>query len=259
MARYFIKLSYCGTNYNGWQSQPHKGTFCVQDTIEKAISTFIRHEIKIVGCGRTDTGVHAINYFAHFDYDGMLNSEDLVFRLNKMLPIDISIQDVMLVNDNSHARFDASSRSYQYHLHTSKSPFLPLSFFYYYEEPDFNMLNEAAAILLDYYDFTTFCKVNSDVSTMNCHISESRWERHNNHYTYFITSDRFLRGMIRLIVGMCLNVSRGKVTLDEVREALEHKKRLQHDWSVPANGLFLCDIIYPYEFNSGKNKIISES
>ncbi len=246
MSRYFIKLSYCGTAYNGWQSQPHKGTKTVQDAIEKALGTYLRQTIDITGCGRTDTGVHAKDYYAHFDSETVGDIDTLIYRVNKILPNDIAIHDIIKVHDAAHARFDASSRSYQYHLHTSKSPFADRSYYYFYDQPNVEILNDAASILLEYTDFTTFCKVNSDVHTMNCDIKECYWEQHGEHFTFHITADRFLRGMIRLIVGMCLQVSRGKLTIDEVRKALEEKRRIGQDWSVPAIGLVLCDIKYPY-------------
>ncbi|MBK8624612.1 MAG: tRNA pseudouridine(38-40) synthase TruA [Saprospiraceae bacterium] len=246
MSRYFIKLSYCGTAYNGWQSQPHKGTKTVQDAIEKALGTYLRQTIDITGCGRTDTGVHAKDYYAHFDSETVGDIDTLIYRVNKILPNDIAIHDIIKVHDAAHARFDASSRSYQYHLHTSKSPFADRSYYYFYDQPNVEILNDAASILLEYTDFTTFCKVNSDVHTMNCDIKECYWEQHGEHFAFHITADRFLRGMIRLIVGMCLQVSRGKLTIDEVRKALEEKRRIGQDWSVPAIGLVLCDIKYPY-------------
>jgi len=246
LPRYFIRLSYCGTKYNGWQGQPHVGTSCVQPTIEKALHQFLRTEVAIMGCGRTDTGVHAMDYYAHFDHGGIPDIPHLVYRLNKILPNDIAIHDIISVHDDAHARFDAISRSYIYHLHTAKTPFSPNSFFYHYGAPDIVILNKAASILTEFTDFSTFCKLHTDVNTMNCKITESRWIKKGDAYEYHITSDRFLRGMIRLIVGMCLNVDRGKLTIEEVRSALLKKERTGHDWSVPAEGLFLHSIKYPY-------------
>lgn len=245
--RYFIRLSYCGTAYNGWQNQPHVGTVTVQDVLEKAMSTYLRTTIQLTGCGRTDTGVHARDYYAHFDVETQITDTKLfVYRVNKILPADIAVHDAFVVQDDAHARFDAMSRSYEYHLHTSKSPFLVHSMYYPYDINDFDLLNQAAALISEYQDFTTFCKLHSDAKTMNCRITESYWIKNENTYIYRITSDRFLRGMIRLIVGMCLNVSSGKLTIDEVREAMEARKRTGHDWSVPAVGLVLCDIKYPF-------------
>ena len=246
MPRYFIRLSYNGTAYNGWQSQPHKGTKTVQTTLDDAISTLLRSQVNLVGCGRTDTGVHAMDYFAHFDIEKKIKVDELTYKVNKLLPGDIAVQKFILVSDQAHTRFDAISRSYQYHLHTQKSPFNTNSFYYKYDTPDIEILNQAAKILFDYSDFATFCKLKSDVLTTECSILESYWVKDGDKYTYYIKADRFLRGMIRLVVGMCLNVSRGKLKLDEVKKALESKTRTGHDWSVPPEGLFLYDIRYPY-------------
>jgi tRNA pseudouridine38-40 synthase len=232
--------------YNGWQNQPHEGTATIQNEIEKSLSLLLRSPIGIIGCGRTDTGVHASNYFAHFDSEPLADIGTLIHRLNRMLPDDIVIHDILPMSDTAHARFDAISRSYIYTLHTSKSPFAFNSFYYTYEKPDLLLLNQAAGLMTEFEDFTTFCKLNSDVRTMICKISESYWEQNGDQYVYRITADRFLRGMIRLIVGMCLNVSRGKLSPDEVREAIRNKQRTGQDWSVPASGLMLCDIRYPY-------------
>ena len=246
MARFFIRLSYCGTAYNGWQNQPHEGTITIQSVIENALNTLLRQKIDITGCGRTDKGVHAKDYFAHFDIESLDEIPTLIFRLNKLLPQDIAVHEIMKVDDNAHARFDAITRSYEYHLHTEKSPFDFHSFYYTYATPKIEKLNEVAGLMIDHIDFTTFCKFHTDVKTMNCLITESRWEQNGNRYIYRITADRFLRGMIRLIVGACLQVSRGKLTVEEVQIALSEKRRTGHDWSVPASGLLLCDIRYPY-------------
>ncbi len=246
LARYFIRLSYCGTAYNGWQNQPHQGTITIQSVIENALSTFLRQKIDITGCGRTDKGVHARDYFAHFDIALLDEIPTLIFRLNKLLPEDIAVHDIIQVAEDAHARFDAISRSYEYHLHTEKSPFAIHSFYYTYDKPELEILNEVAELILKYDDFTTFCKFHTDVKTMNCRITESRWEQIGERYIYRIKADRFLRGMIRLIVGVCLQVSRGKLTIEEVKIALSEKRRTGYDWSVPASGLFLCDIRYPY-------------
>jgi tRNA pseudouridine38-40 synthase len=242
--RYFIRLSYCGTKYNGWQVQPHKGTATVQGTLENAMTLYLRTPISLVGCGRTDTGVHARDYIAHFEILDVPDLKSAVYRINKILPADIAVHDIFEVDLQAHARFDAISRSYHYDLHTEKSPFHPYSFYYVYEKPDLALLNEAAAIILQYSEFDTFCKMHSDVKTTKCRIEESFWIQDGAHYRYRITADRFLRGMIRLIVGMCLQVARGKVSLKEVHIALATKQKLDQDWSVPAEGLMLCDIKY---------------
>ncbi|MBK8516946.1 MAG: tRNA pseudouridine(38-40) synthase TruA [Saprospiraceae bacterium] len=247
MSRYFIRLSYCGTAYNGWQNQPHEGTITVQATIEKALSTYLRSSIDMVGCGRTDTGVHAKDYYAHFDVPHDLDDIPLiVYRINKMLPGDIAVHLLIKVSDDAHARFDALSRSYEYHIHTLKSPFLINSYYYPYRIKDFGLLQQAADLISETDDFTTFCKLHSDVKTMICKITECTWTVIDDKYVFRITADRFLRGMIRLIVGMCLNVSGGKLSIDEVRKAIQERARTGHDLSVPAVGLYLCDIRYPY-------------
>ncbi|MBK9256437.1 MAG: tRNA pseudouridine(38-40) synthase TruA [Saprospiraceae bacterium] len=246
--RYFIRLSYCGTHYNGWQNQkPGKG-ISVQKTIQDAISTLLRKETIITGCGRTDAGVHASDYKAHFDFEPEITNESFIHKLNKLLPPDIVVQALQEMPEGAHARFDAISRSYVYHMHTTKSAFRPFSFFYKYTKPDFIKLKAAAAIISDYNDFTTFCKTRTDTKTNLCRISESKWLQTSEHtWEYHITADRFLRGMVRLIVGMCLNVCREKLTIDDVKKALECKTRTGHDWSVPAEGLFLSDVAYPEE------------
>lgn len=244
MARYFIHLSYCGTAYNGWQNQPHSGTKTIQGTIESVLSLLLRSEISIVGCGRTDTGVHASGYVAHLDTETIFDPEQLIYRANKLLPSDIAIHHIYPVDRSMHARFGAVSRSYQYHLHVVKSPFLPFSYYYVYEKPDISKLNEAASLLLAYKEFFPFCKLHSDVKTMVCHLKESYWIQEGDNYIYKVTSDRFLRGMIRLIVGMCLQVSRGQLSIDDVKLSLDTQARLHQDWSVPAIGLMLYDIRY---------------
>jgi len=211
------------------------------------MTTLLRESISLTGCGRTDTGVHARDYFAHFDISVALSDVDsVIYRINKMLSSDIAIHNIYRVSAEAHARFDAISRSYQYHLHVNKSPFLNHSYYYPYGSPDLELLNKAAAIVLDYTDFTTYCKTNTDVKTMICQIEKSYWTQEGNTFVYHITSDRFLRGMIRLIVGMCLHVCQGKLTLEEVRHSIDNKIKTKYVWSVPAVGLFLCDIRYPY-------------
>jgi tRNA pseudouridine38-40 synthase len=210
------------------------------------MSAYFRFEINLTGCGRTDSGVHAKDYYAHFDSPEIPQPASHVYRLNKMLPQEIAIHDILPVHDGAHARFDATSRSYEYHLHTLKDPFAGHSLYYPYGLPDINILYEAAGLLLAFNDFNTFCKYHSDVKTTLCQVNESYWRVEGNRYIYRISADRFLRGMIRLVVGMCLQVDRGKLTLDQVKMAMEQGVRTGHDWSVSPDGLFLCDIRYPY-------------
>jgi tRNA pseudouridine38-40 synthase len=245
--RYFVRLSYDGSKYNGWQSQPNQDTVSIQATVNQALTTLHREEINLIGCGRTDTGVHAKDYYAHFDVEKKIDITTLRHRANIMLPKDITIHDFVLVDQYAHARFDAISRSYAYHLHTAKNPFIHNSFYYTYHKPALKTLNECASILKNYSDFTTFAKLHSDVGTMFCKIESCNWEQTNEHqFVFNISADRFLRGMIRMIVGMCLDVDRKKYTLDHVKYALQNKIRTGHEWSVPAVGLTLFDVKYPY-------------
>jgi tRNA pseudouridine38-40 synthase len=225
--------------------QPHIGTITVQGEIQKTLKTLLQEEVELTGCGRTDGGVHAKDFFAHFDALN-LDTSALMYKMNRMLPDDIAIHDIIPVHDEAHARFDAISRTYQYALHTVKLPFEHESFYFTYDSPILAKLNEAASLLLEFKDFETFCKSKSDVNTTICNVRESFWVQDGPCFKFSITSDRFLRGMIRLVVGMCLNVSRGVVSMQEVREALTSKKKLDMNWSVPPYGLMLCDIKYPY-------------
>ncbi len=251
MGRYFIRLSYRGTSYNGWQSQSAEGSVTVQQTIEKALSSLLREEVGLTGCGRTDSGVHARDYYAHFDTTKKPDPGQWTYKLNRILPEDIAIHSVIGVHDEAHARFDAVSRSYEYHLHTTKSPFRHESWHYPYGNPDRQLLNQAAALILEYHDFATFCKTRSGVRTTICLVSESIWKQQDDSYVYRISADRFLRGMIRLIVGMCLNYAKGSISEADIRAALQVGSRTGRDWSVPAVGLMLCDIRYPYLDSEG--------
>lgn len=245
--RYFLELSYCGSKYNGWQSQAKSKAITIQTVLESALSTLLREEIPVTGCGRTDAGVHASHYFAHFDTDRLKEDVGIINKLNKILPPDIAIHNIHPVHNTAHARFDAISRSYKYHLHIHKSPFHPYSFYYRYEKPDLEILNNAASLLLKVKDFATFCKTHTDSKTTFCDIRESYWVKSvADEYTFNITGDRFLRGMVRLIVGMCLNVSRGKISIETAENAITKGIRTGQDWSAPPEGLFLCNIQYPY-------------
>jgi len=244
--RYFLRLSYKGTNFSGWQRQLNAHT--VQEEIEDAFKLLFKTHINILGCGRTDSGVHAINYIAHFDLEEPLDF-DLVFKLNHIVSKDISIHEVFPVEQTRHARFDANRRTYTYKLKGDKDCFHS-DYAYRYpmiHQLDIDKLNEAAELLLEYKDFFTFCKSKTDVKTTLCDLTISRWRWiAEDELEYMVSANRFLRGMVRLIVGMCINVAQGKITLDSVRVALDTKKRMERDWSVLAQGLTLHDIEYPY-------------
>ena len=245
--RYFIELSYDGTHFSGWQRQPNAGS--VQATIEDALSLILRTPIEIIGCGRTDAGVHAAYYVAHFDFSGTF-PEGFLSRVNKFLPPTISIFGLRQVADEAHARFDAVERGYTYYLTTRKDPFRREQAYYF---PFFAQLNQdktqaTAALLLQYGSFYPFCKTNNDAKTMDCKLTTSTWtfEPDLHQAQYRVVADRFLRGMVRLIVGTCLNVGLGKLELADVQLALEGQTRLPKAWSVPPQGLFLDTIKYPY-------------
>lgn len=246
MPRYFIELAYNGTSYFGWQRQPGKNS--VQQTLEEYMGTILSTELEVTGCGRTDTGVHAKQYFAHFDFDGEFPQE-FVRRLNKFLPKDIAVYRIFEVPAESHARFDAYQRSYEYHLSFRKNPFAE-HFAYFYpftQKPDLELMQKAAQLLLKYKEFAPFCKSNHDAKTMLCELSRAEWVFDGNGYdaVFHITSNRFLRGMVRLIVGMCLGVGTGQIELAEVEEALDLQSRLRKAISAPPEGLYLCGILYP--------------
>ncbi len=243
--RFFLDLSYRGTAYNGWQIQPDALT--IQETLEGALSTILHVPIEIVGCGRTDSGVHAKGYVAHFDYTGIF-PEDFLKRINKCLPEDIVIHRIYEVDSELHARFNASHRAYEYHIVFAKTPFeIDTAFhFPFIKEVDFEKLQAAAKLLLNYEAFFPFCKTNTQVKTMRCELFRSEWEidQANGKMVFHIAANRFLRGMVRLIVGMCLNVAIGKLSLEEVKEAMDEQKRLPRSLSVPPQGLYLVDIRY---------------
>lgn len=243
--RYFVELTYKGTHFFGWQYQPNQ--ISVQETIEKAFSTILRDEIEIVGCGRTDTGVHASQYFVHFDTVQSIPHNFLI-RINKFLPKDIAILDIFEVKPEAHARFDAYKRAYEYHIHFVKNPFLQQisTFIPQKEKIDFDLLQAAASLMLEYEEFYPFCKSKNDAKTMKCQMHRCEWELDldNDKMILHISANRFLRGMVRLTVGMCLNVAMGRLTLAQVRAAMEAQERLPLDLSVPADGLFLSEIKY---------------
>lgn len=246
--RYICKLAFDGSKYKGWQHQLNSKS--VQDTIAESISVYLRTQVEITGCGRTDTGVHASKYYFHFDSEHPLSHNDL-HHFNAILPSDIVIQSIKPVDPRAHARFDAIERTYEYYIESYKNPFnRPYCFsFYQFTEVNIDLLQEAAALLLNYEDFSPFCKTNSGTKSKLCKITRSEWQvtedKKNAFYT--ISANRFLRGMVRLIVGMCLNVGLKKMTIEEVKNSLENQSSLPTPWSVPPNGLFLSDIKYPYQ------------
>ena len=242
--RYFIEISYHGKNYFGWQMQPD--VISVQEKITKGISTILRQEITIVGAGRTDAGVHASQMFAHFDVDTAL-SENFTYKLNAILPDDIVIHKTILVADDAHARFDATSRSYEYKIFLGRNPFiLDTSWQLYQKNIDVALMNEVASILLEYEDFECFSKVKTDVHTFNCTITEAKWIQNGSELTFHISANRFLRNMVRAIVGTLLDVGFGKISASDFRAIIESKNRSKAGVSVPARALFLTKVAYDY-------------
>ncbi len=245
--RYFIELAYDGTNYHGWQIQPNG--ISVQETVQAALSTVLRQPIEIVGAGRTDTGVHAAKMYAHFDSTNIENLSLLENKLSKLLPPDISVYRIFPVRDEAHARFDAIYRTYQYHIVTRKDPFLRHYAWRISFHLDFDLMNEAAKILFEYTDFTSFSKLHTDVKTNNCRIMRAEWTQESSYeWVFTIQADRFLRNMVRAIVGTLIEVGRGKLTIEGFRNVIEQKDRCAAGSSVPGNALFLMDIGYPETF-----------
>ncbi len=237
-----MKLSYAGTRYHGWQSQPNAVT--VQETLEKALSLILRMPIKIVGAGRTDTGVHATQMVAHFDTLKSINPEDLTYKLNSFLPQDIAILEIKPVVPNAHARFDAQSRHYQYFIHQQKSPFLNATSWELNRPLDLDAMNQAAKVLLSYTDFKSFSKTHTDVKTYICDVQQAEWQVVNHQIVFKITADRFLRNMVRAIVGTLIQVGLHQLSFDDFKQIIEARDRNKAGFSVPAKGLFLTKITY---------------
>ena len=243
MPRYFIHLAYNGSRYHGWQIQPHSPS--VQQTVEQCLSLKLGQRVSITGCGRTDTGVHARNYYAHFDIDQALeNPETIANQLNTFLPEDIVIYRIWQVAPELHARFDAVSRTYHYYITQTKNPFHAHDTYFIYNGLNVAKMQEAANILFEYEDFTSFSKLHTQVKTNNCKIMEARWMEQNGLLVFRIKADRFLRNMVRAIVGTLLEVGKGRMTLEEFRAVIERKDRCEAGTSVPAQALFLEDVEY---------------
>jgi tRNA pseudouridine38-40 synthase len=243
--RYFIRLSYKGTRYHGWQVQP--GAVTIQEVLNQQLSILLREKIYLVGAGRTDTGVHALCYYAHFDSNQgnlHINKEKFIYHLNCLLPCDIAVHDIFNVSPQAHARFSALSRTYKYRISSKKDPFTFDFCYFYRKQPDIELMNQAAQILKEYTDFTSFSKLHTDVKTNNCCVEKAYWEIAGDEIHFYISADRFLRNMVRAIVGTCLDVGEHKITLAQFRQIIENKDRSSAGVSVAAKGLHLIDIIY---------------
>ncbi len=245
MKRYFIYLSYNGKNYCGWQIQPNGIT--VQQKLEESLSLLLQEEISVVGAGRTDSGVHAACMVAHFDSEKIIDCPALVKKLNGFLPGDIAVSKIEEVIPKAHARFDAVSRTYKYYVTTKKDPFRENFAYRAPFELNFELMNEAAETLFDYEDFTSFSKLHTDVKTNNCTIMYAQWEQESDSlWVFTIQANRFLRNMVRAIVGTLFEVGRGKITVEDFRKIIEQKNRNLAGTSAPAPALFLIDVAYPF-------------
>ncbi len=244
--RYFIEISYNGTAYHGWQIQ--ENAVSVQEKLNEALAILLRQPIETIGAGRTDTGVHAKQLFVHFDSDAetLQKPERFVHSLNALLPFDIAVKRLIAVNSDAHVRFDATERSYEYHIHFSKDPFRHQFSWALRDQPDVEKMNLAAEDLLGKQDFSCFSKSNTQVFTNNCDIKEAVWVWEGDHLVFHITADRFLRNMVRAIVGTLMEIGLGKKPVSYVKEVIASKDRSKAGTSVPACGLYLTKVLYPY-------------
>ncbi|MCX3263770.1 tRNA pseudouridine(38-40) synthase TruA [Pedobacter agri] len=244
--RYFIQIAYDGSQYHGWQIQPNAIT--VQELLDKAMSTFYRQPIETLGCGRTDAGVHATEFYAHFDVENLEESKVLqaVAGINAMLPYQIAAKRIIPVHEEAHARFDATARAYKYYLHFEKDPFKLNRSWLVKDKLDLNLMNQAAALLLDYTDFSCFSKSNTQTFTNNCKIVKAVFEETDGGLVFTIEADRFLRNMVRAVMGTLVRVGKYEINLEEFKAVIESKNRSKAGQSVPACGLYLVKVEYPY-------------
>ena len=247
--RYFISLAFNGTNFHGWQIQPNAIT--IQEKINEGLSILLKEDICVLGAGRTDAGVHAKQMYAHFDIDQAFDCEKMTYRLNAFLSDAIFIQSIFPVADSLHARFDAKSRVYEYWLCQFKNPFLKDRAWFLYSHLNFDLMNAAAAHLLKVKDFTSFSKVHSDVKTHICDVRKAYWKQMEDKWVFTIEADRFLRNMVRAIVGTLVDVGKGKITIQEFKDIIRKMDRGSAGVSAPAKGLYLVKIEYPQELLNG--------
>lgn len=242
--RYFLQLAYKGTNYHGWQIQPNAIT--VQEVLSNKISTFLREEIQITGAGRTDTGVHASYFMAHFDSEQSdICQTEFIYRMNSFLPVDIALHGIFRVKDDANSRFDALSRTYKYYISTQKDPFKTEFAYYLPVKLNLEIMTKASEILFEYTDFTSFSRLHTQTKTNDCKIMQAEWHKTDNELIFTIKADRFLRNMVRAITGTLIEIGRNKLTVDDFRGIIEVKNRKMAGMSAPAHGLFLTGIEYP--------------
>ena len=242
--RYFIELAYKGTNYHGWQYQPN--AISIQELLNKALTIVFRTTIDVVGAGRTDSGVHAVQIYAHFDVENDFEKETIIYKLNAILPVDIVVYTILKVNSNAHARFDAIKRSYEYRIFNGRNPFLTeVTWQFTNKKLNIELMNEAAKILVTYTNFKCFSRSNTDVKTYNCKLTRAEWIVQGQLLVFHISADRFLRNMVRAIVGTLLEIGQGKISLDEFKQIIESENRCNAGPSAPPQGLFLTEVVYP--------------
>lgn len=241
--RYFLEIAYFGKNYFGWQRQPND--ISIQQVVEECLSTILREEISIVGAGRTDTGVHAKKMFAHFDANDIPDFNHFKNKMNSFLPFDIAVTNVFQVHSDAHARFDALERTYTYVAIRKKDPFKHKLAYQLYQKPNMNKMNEAAQFLLKYSDFQCFSRSRTDVKTYNCDVKSAFWTEEDHLVTFTITANRFLRNMVRAVVGTLLEIGFEKRTVADMEKIIQSKNRSEAGPSAPAEGLYLTDIVYP--------------
>jgi tRNA pseudouridine38-40 synthase len=243
IVRYFIEIAYHGAAYCGWQRQPNE--LSVQQVLEEAMTTFLRRTIVVVSAGRTDAGVHAKQLFAHFDIEVLTDIPHTVYRINSLLPMDISVTSILPVVEDAHARFHATERAYEYHIEFSKNPFSTGLTHQIYKTPNVDLMNAAALLLLGHQDFQCFSRTNTDVKTYYCDVKNAKWEVQDTTMVFTITADRFLRNMVRAIVGTLLDVGFDKTSLEDLKHILASKDRRNAGTSAPAQGLYLTGVAYP--------------
>lgn len=241
--RYFIEITYQGQEYHGWQIQQNANT--VQQEVNQAFSKYCGYAVETVGSGRTDTGVHALQQYCHLDLIEQLNIPKAIHKLNAILPPDISLNNIYQVPDDAHARFHAISRSYEYHISKIKNPFIQNTSYYFRTEVALPEMNDACLHLIGEKDFKSFCRVKTSVDNFICAITQAHWEAHNGTYCFYVSANRFLRGMVRAIVGTLLEVGTGKLTVQQFENIVTLRDRRKAGRSVPAKGLFLTKVVYP--------------
>ena len=244
LQRYFIKIYFDGTHYNGWQIQKNSSQ-TVQQKIQDGLSQLLNEKIELTGCCRTDTGVHAKELYAHFDCKELNDDTDWIYKFNKMIPQDIAIEKILAVKENANARFDASARTYQYFIHQKRNPFLLRHSYYYYGELDLKLMNKAARLLKQYKDFSAFSKVSPQTKSTICQIYFAKWEEKSNKLVFTIRADRFLRGMVRMMVGTMMNLGKHKISLHDFEKIIESKDCRNAGALAPACGLYLVKVEYP--------------